>query len=235
MNQKAEPPRHTAVSIAEVLVNEIRSGRVLLDDPLPTERELCERFGSSRPTVREALMNLQMRGFVKAGNGKRPRAAKPSITAILRGTGEHLRDILGDAETGAYLEQMRQFIETGAAREAADQANGVQVAKLKVALEHNQVAIGTEEFGRTDVAFHQALVSVLGNPVVLALHEMFVSEVLKLRMPAEDRAAADRQTFEEHREIYKAILNGETSAATDLLEQHLARSYRKRLSLPPSD
>jgi GntR family transcriptional regulator, sialic acid-inducible nan operon repressor len=235
MDQKAEQPRHTAASIAEALVGEIRSGQIVQDTPLPTERELCERFGASRPTVREALMNLQIRGFVSAGSGKRPRAAQPSVLAILRGAGDHLRDILGDTETGAYLEQMRQFIETGAAREAAGRANGVQVAKLKVALERNEAAIGTDAFGATDIAFHQSLVSVLGNPVILTLHEMFVSEVLKLRAPAEDRTAADKRTYEEHRDIYQAILDGDPANATNLLDQHLARSYRKRLALPRAD
>ncbi len=226
-----DPARHSANDIAEALELEIRSGVIELDAPIPTERELCERFGASRPTVREALMNLQIRGFVSAGNGKRPRAARPSITAILQGASEHLRDILGDTETGAYLEQMRQFIEAGAAREAAVRANSVQVAKLKVALEQNFEAIGTDDFSRTDIAFHQALVSVAGNPVLLTLHQMFVSEVLKLRPPAADQAANDMRTFEEHREVFQAILDGDAARATELLDQHLARSYRKRLAV----
>ncbi|WP_323764023.1 FadR/GntR family transcriptional regulator [Marinovum sp.] len=236
MDQNADTTRHTASSIAEALAEDIRTGRIVADTPLPTERELCERFGASRPTVREALMSLQIRGFVSAGNGKRPRASKPSVMAILRGAGEHLRHILGDTETGAYLEQMRQFIEAGAAREAANRATGVQAAKLKVALERNRAAIGTPDFGPTDIAFHQALVDVLGNPVVLSLHEMFVSEVLKLRALSPDhgtdRTAEDARTFEEHRAVYQAILDGDAARATDLLDQHLARSYRKRLALP---
>lgn len=236
LDQRTDSARHSAASIAEVLAEDIRSGLIPADDPLPTERALCERFSASRPTVREALMSLQMRGFVTAGNGKRPRAAKPSVMAILQGAGEHLRHILGDTETGAYLEQMRQFIEAGAAREAASRATGVQVAKLKVALERNQAAIGTPDFAPTDIAFHQALVAVLGNPVVLSLHEMFVSEVLKLRAlapdHAADRAAEDLRTFDEHRAVYQAILDGDAAGATDLLDRHLARSYRKRLALP---
>lgn len=236
MNQNSDPTRLAASAIADVLAEDIRAGRIAPDTPLPTERVLCERFGSSRPTVREALMNLQVRGFVSAGNGRRPRAVTPSVMAILRGAGDHLRDILGDTETGAYLEQMRQFIEAGAAREAAARATGVQVAKLKAALERNKASIGTAEFGPTDIAFHQALVDVLGNPVILSLHEIFVSEVLKLRAMAAghatDRRAEDTRTFEEHHAVYHAILEGDAARATDLLDQHLARSYRKRLALP---
>ncbi|MFY0620908.1 MAG: FCD domain-containing protein [Pelagimonas sp.] len=224
-------PRQTAADIAEILIAEIRKGVIEVDSPMPTERELCERFGLSRPTVREAMMTLQLRGFISAGSGKRPRAVTPSVGKILSGAGEHLKDILGDAETGAYLEQMRQFIETGAAREAARHANGVQIAKLRVALEQNREAIGTEEFGATDIAFHQALVAVVGNPVILTLHSMFVSEVLKLRPKDGDRTAADANTFEEHRAVFQAILDANASQATELLDQHLERSYRKRLAM----
>ncbi len=116
-NQMQEPKR-AADAIADALIGQIRDGSITLNEALPTERELCEHFSASRPTVREALTQMQMRGYVETGGGKRPRAAKPSIQAILMTTGSHLREILGDAESAAHLEQMRQFIEAGAAREA---------------------------------------------------------------------------------------------------------------------
>lgn len=234
MTEAAVTTRHSATSIAEELVENIRSGVIKVGDPLPTERELCERFGSSRPTVREALMSLQVRGFSSAESGKRPRAAKPSLAAILQGAGEHLRDILGDTETSAYLEQMRQFIEAGAVREVAKHANGVQIAKLKVALDASHAAIGTPEFPQTDIDFHQALVSVLGNPVILTLHDMFVSEVLRLRLASDNQEANDRCTYNEHLEVYQAILDRDAVKATELLDRHLARSYRKRLAISSS-
>lgn len=222
--------RHTALEIADMLGSEIRVGAIAQSAPIPTERELCERFGASRPTVREALMNLQMRGFISAEAGKRPRATRPSLTKVIRSASEHLRDILGDAESGAYLEQMRQFIEAGAVREAARHATSVHIARIKTALDANAAAVGKDEFSATDIAFHLELVSVLGNPVVLTLHEMFVSEVLKLRPRAADRVAADQRTFEEHAEIYQAILDGNAERASELLDSHLLRSYRKRMA-----
>jgi GntR family transcriptional repressor for pyruvate dehydrogenase complex len=68
-------PRARSVpdAIAEALIGEIRAGRIALGATLPPERELCERFDASRPTVREALALMQMRGFLDAGGGRRPR------------------------------------------------------------------------------------------------------------------------------------------------------------------
>ncbi len=218
--------------IADTLIAEIRAGTYPPDAPLPTERDLCERFSASRPTVREALAQMQMRGYATAGVGKRPRAALPSIATVLRGTGDVIREILGDAESGAHLEQMRQFIETGAAREAAKRADNIQLAKLQTALENNFAAIGTAEFAPTDIAFHRALVSVVGNPVILTLHDMFVSTMIAHRPPTQDATRYDRIAYDEHREIYQAILDGDVVTATDVMDRHLFRSYRARLRAP---
>ncbi|MCL3883175.1 FadR/GntR family transcriptional regulator [Marivita sp. GX14005] len=224
--------KRTPDVIAEALIADIREGGFPPETPLPTERDLCERFSASRPTVREALAQLQMRGYATAGAGRRPRASLPSIASVLKGTGDHIREILGDAESGAHLEQMRQFIETGAAREAAKRADNAQLAKLQTALEDNFRAIGEAEFARTDIAFHRALVSVVGNPVILTLHDMFVSTMIAHRPATDDALRYDRIAYDEHRQIYQAILDGDVLAATDVMDRHLIRSYRARLQAP---
>lgn len=230
----AEPEelRRAPDLIADELIAQIRGGDFPPDTPLPTERELCERFAASRPTVREALAQIQMRGYATAGVGKRPRAALPSIATVLRGTGDLIREVLGDAESGAHLEQMRQFIESGAAREAANRADQIHLAKLQAALEQNFNAIGTADFAPTDIAFHRALVSVVGNPLILTLHDMFVSTMIAHRPPTDDAARYDRIAYDEHREIYHAVLDGDVVTATDVMDRHLARSYRARLKAP---
>lgn len=221
--------RNLPDEIADALIGEIGGGAIALGQPLPPERELCERFDASRPTVREALALMQMRGFLDAGGGRRPRAARPSLQTILMAAGDHIRDLLGGAESGAHLEQMRQFIETGAVREAALRGDRVQIARLQDALDRNEAAIGTERFAETDIAFHRALVSIVGNPVILTLHDMFVSAMLAQRPPVTDPGRHDAMAHAEHRAIYAAVLGGDVMAATEVMDRHLARSYRARL------
>lgn len=228
----ANAQRRTPDVIADTLIAEIRGGMFEPESPLPTERDLCERFSASRPTVREALAQMQMRGYATAGAGKRPRASLPSITSVLKGAGDHIREIFGDAESGAHLEQMRQFIETGAAREAAKRADNMQLAKLQSALEQNFNAVGTAQFATTDIAFHRALVAVVGNPVILTLHDMFVSTMISHRPATDDALRYDRMAYDEHREIYQAVLEADVVAATDVMDRHLTRSYRARLKAP---
>lgn len=229
---KEMEPKRAADAIADALIAKIRDGSIKIDEALPTERELCDQFSASRPTVREALSHMQMRGYVQTGGGKRPRAARPSMQTVLLNTGLHLREILGDAESTAHLEQMRQFIEAGAAREAANKADNVQLTKLQSALEANLRAIGTSDFPTTDIAFHRAIVGVVGNPVILKLHDMFVSAMLEQRPTIVDPVKYDTIAYEEHRQIYQAILDGDVVVATNVMDKHLARSYRARLRTP---
>lgn len=218
--------------IAADMIERIKSGDLQVGAPLPPERELCEAYEASRPTVREALSLMQMRGFAALGGGKRPRAAKPSLDWVLASAAEHIRDILGDAATGAHLEQMRQFIEAGAVRGAAERASNIQLAKMQSALAANLDAIGTDDFARTDVAFHRAIVDVIGNPIILTLHDMFVSSLLAHRPEVQDRLKHDELIYEEHRQIYEAILKNEVDRASALIDHHLARSYKSRLTVP---
>ena len=111
--------KRTADIVAETLIASIVRGDLAVGARLQTERELCESFNTSRPTVREAIARIQLMGYATNETGKRPLVSLPSVEKILTTTGQGLMAILGDAEGLAHLEQMRQFIETGAVREVA--------------------------------------------------------------------------------------------------------------------
>lgn len=55
--------------IRRTLTDEIMSGRYAAGDRFPPENELCDRFGVSRQTVREAIRELQSRGLLKRRRG----------------------------------------------------------------------------------------------------------------------------------------------------------------------
>ena len=55
--------------IADSVADAIEAGQYRLGDRLPTERELAEQFGVSRPTLREAMIALEMLGMIEARHG----------------------------------------------------------------------------------------------------------------------------------------------------------------------
>jgi GntR family transcriptional repressor for pyruvate dehydrogenase complex len=222
-----------ARAIADALIADIKAGRIAVDEALPSERDLCERFESSRPTVREALVMMQQRGYANLNATRRPRAEKPSFEKIFLSTAGHIRDLVGDAESGAYLEQIRQFIEVGAVRSVARSASAIRLAQIHSALDACYDAIDDfERFKETDLAFHRAIVSVVENPIILTLHDLFVRIMLQRRAPLQDQRRHNMMVYEEHRAIYEAIVDRDAERAVAVMDAHLARSYRERVPQP---
>lgn len=220
--------------IAAILVEEIRDGTIADGAPLPPERALCDRFGVSRPTVRASLRMLGSRGFVTLEATRRPRARKPTLARVFDIAGRDLADTLGSAETTAHLDQIRQFIEVGAVRQAAREASNLEVSQIHLALQRCYVALDSDSgFARADVDFHRSIVAVLRNPLILELHDRFVAGLLAGRPADAPRADRNRQSYDEHRQIFEAIAAGNGESAMAVMERHLARAYRNRLPLPP--
>src|SRR5258708_40270139 len=69
-----QQPRY--MQLAQTLINEIQSGRFPVGSTIPTEFKLCEQFGPSRSTVREAVKQLVQLGMaVRQGEGGPPGTA----------------------------------------------------------------------------------------------------------------------------------------------------------------
>ena len=65
-----ESPLSLYHQLTRVLISRIRSGEWKVDERMPTERELCELFGVSRITVRQALEELEREGWIVRRQGK---------------------------------------------------------------------------------------------------------------------------------------------------------------------
>lgn len=219
--------------IAEALIRDVQTGVIAEGAAFASERELCDRFGTSRPTIRVALLAVQARGYANLATSKRPRACKPSIAAVFQAAGQGLTDILGGVESNAYLDQVRQFIEVGAVRLAAQNASNVQIAKINSALERCYHALDNDiEFSRADADFHRAIVAVVRNPIMLELHDRFVFDIVVSRPVEANRIERNKVSYEEHRLIYEAISLSDPEQAMAVMDRHLSRSYRAKLPAP---
>ena len=70
--------RKRADEIAEHIERAISTGEFKEGAPMPSEKELAERFGVGRPSVRQALFTLQQQGLVEITSGTRARVTAPS-------------------------------------------------------------------------------------------------------------------------------------------------------------
>jgi GntR family transcriptional regulator len=108
----AGQPRY--VLVANTLVNEMTRGDYGVGDRLPTELDLCKRFGISRHTVREAMRELRELGLVsrRAGVGTVVKSVKPMQRYIE--SASSLADIVQHAEgTRLRVQAKRQILAAG--------------------------------------------------------------------------------------------------------------------------
>lgn len=195
---------------------------------LPSERELMERFGVGRPSVREALYALERMGLLRITSGGRPLVTRPTprnLLADLAGTAH----LLMDQPNGvAHFEQARLFLEVEVARYAAENATPDQIATIAAALAENERTIPrARAFAMSDVAFHRALTECTGNPIFLAMHEALVDWLIGQRRLPSDPEAGNRRAYSEHAAILDAIRHRDPDKAGLAMRVHLENAWRR--------
>ncbi|MEF2072612.1 FCD domain-containing protein [Consotaella aegiceratis] len=148
--------------IAERLQLDIASGRYQVGERLPPERELAESFSISRPTIREALIMLEILGLVQVRVGSGVYVI--SQTPGLPGQRDNLADDVGPFE----LLQARQLIESEVAAFAATQTTKNDIGRMREALdmERADLAAGDTDY-RSDEMFHLLIAEATQNTVLL--------------------------------------------------------------------
>ena len=160
MPLEAIEPRRLYRQIADQLRQLIDHGEYPVGSRLPTERELADMLGVSRPTVREALIALEVEGRlrIRVGSGIYVNAQPPSEPAPAPAPIEGPFEVL----------RARAFVESAVAEEAARRATPEDIARLDAVLaEVDARSLSIEHWVALDRCFHRAVVATLGNVVLL--------------------------------------------------------------------
>jgi GntR family transcriptional repressor for pyruvate dehydrogenase complex len=137
---------------------------------LPSERALAELLGASRPTVSQALRTLSLMGLVETRRGSGAyvmRQPDRSITASVNLMLEL------DRESVSSLAELRLWLETRGAGEAAGRVDDLGLRRTRVALERLHGSIGGTTSGwiAADTIFHATIVGMAGNPYLTSIYE----------------------------------------------------------------
>jgi DNA-binding FadR family transcriptional regulator len=217
--------------VADALREAILSGELAPGSVLPSERELCERFGVGRTTIREALRALQTKGLAVATGPTLPlRVVAPDAltTEPLRDTLVHLLR-LGRVPLDDLIGLCATLESAGAEQVAtSDPQPDLSAAREQIAL--MRAADGdVEAFELADIRFHLELVRASGSEaltiVMLAVRDAVSRSLLsRLRSLADPRPTL-AQLIAEHEGILQAVLDGDGAAARRLSDEHLRRFY----------
>lgn len=206
--------------LAEALAAQIAAGQPCVGDRLPSERVLAQAFGVSRPTVREAVLALELDGLVEVrmGSGVYVRARQPTGGAA------------GETDIGPFeLLEARQAIEGEACAMAARRITPDTIGLLRALVdemedENPHDVIMSED---ADRRFHIAIAEATGNSAmsqaVRALWDARDRSPQTRLLSLKGRAAGVKPSIHEHAAIVDALETGDPAAAAAAMREHLAR------------
>ncbi|GAB5374967.1 MAG: transcriptional regulator NanR [Acuticoccus sp.] len=208
--------------IEESILSAIRSGEYPPGSKLPSERTLMEMFDVGRPSVKEALLMLERKGFVRLKRGVAPVVVAPTPEGAMDVIGDMVSAMLANSTRRSEFYDVRIMLETAAAMEAARQPDAASIAALEDALAACRAAAGkAEPFRDADQAFHNALMQVLGNSVANAIHGALIEWGLFHPEIGPKLRQIHARVIDQHDRIVAAIRAGDPLAAAEALRTHL--------------
>lgn len=230
-------PAYKAVSAQ--IEQHILNGNLPAGEPLPTEQELCERFGVHRSTVREAIRRVEQDGLLQRREGRRLYVTLPGLYDVAPRTS---RLLMLQQVTFRELWEVAVALEPVAARLAAREARADDLARLAENLAASEAASSRcEAPGRSaverradhaalavlDVAFHALVgeashnralmlardpVGLFYRPTLFEIHE---------RLPQ-----SLGRNLAAHRHILAALRAGDAEAAAHWTHRHMVDFQR---------
>jgi DNA-binding FadR family transcriptional regulator len=216
-------PRRLYRQIADQIRALIRAGEFRAGARLPPERDLARQLGVSRPSVREALIALEVEGLVEVriGSGIYVLAATPAP------------ERRAEAAAGPFeLLRARHVIEGETAALAAKSAKRPQVALIADALaQMERDSAQSRQPLDADRMFHLRVAEATGNGALVAVVKMLWEERTgPLYQQLEHHYDSPQlwvAAIAEHRAVLKAIAAHDTDAARAAMQRHLNQAYKR--------
>jgi GntR family transcriptional regulator, transcriptional repressor for pyruvate dehydrogenase complex len=216
--------------IARRLAGDIRDGRYLAGEKLPSEHTLATSFAVSRNVVREAVSQLKHDGLVEARQGTGAFVIDPGQRSAFRISPE----CFGKRQALRQILELLAGVQAEAAALAAENRDEGELATLDAALSHMRAcagmdgAAGAEARLEAEVAFYRTIAGASRNVFIIEFVELLNRRVRtqlwsvawKNTRAAEIGAAVLR----EHQRIHAAIRRGDAMAARAAAHAHFTRA-----------
>ncbi|MDO1583523.1 FadR/GntR family transcriptional regulator [Rhizobium oryzicola] len=218
-------PRRLYRQVAEQIRALIEAGELKPGSRLPPERELAERFAVSRPTVREALIVLEVEGHIQIRMGSGVYiSSRPIPVQPLR--------VSEDGDGPLEILQARCLIESGIAEEAARLVKPQNLERIDAILLRMEASLDNAAVALAcDRDFHTAIADIIGNSAL----KHFTGLIYDSRSSPYFTKLASyfegphtwRLALEEHRVIRGAIAAGDPAAAREAMRRHLTLAQKR--------
>jgi GntR family transcriptional repressor for pyruvate dehydrogenase complex len=201
----------------------IATQRLAPGDRLPSERELSQRLGVSRTSVRQAIAGLRLIGLVDVRHGDGVYLMRPAEEVV-----ESLAvEVLHSQADHLMVWEAREALEVHAARLAATRATAADLAQMRDALAVMDAAIQAGEDGtEADAALHRAIVTAAHNPLISELFASMSEAVDRTSAASLTIPGRPPESLRAHRAIVEAIGDRDAERAASEMTSHLRGSAR---------
>jgi DNA-binding GntR family transcriptional regulator len=169
------------------------------------ERQLAQDFGISRTPVREAMAQLEREGFVRSV----PRRG----IYVVRKT---RREVIEMITAWAALESM-------AARLITENTIDADIASLRrmfSTFEDGKLRAHLDEYSEANIAFHQTIIRMSGNSVLISLAENLFTHMRMIRRKTIGEKDRVEKSIRDHMNIIEALEARDTPRAEELVRKH---------------
>ena len=222
MKYRLDTEKDLAPQIADAIRAAIIEGDLLVDERLPSETELAERFDVSRPTVREALKRLAAQNLIHTRRG----ATGGAFVNRLSYDQAHAQQITTstlllsmnavDFETAC---EARFAMERACAPMAAERRGDHHLTAMQAELDRQaDSALSDEAFCASDVAFHRALVDAAENPVM----SYQLAGAVEAMQPLMNMITYSERSRETILQLHERILSALSDRDSERIESALA-------------
>ena len=200
-----------AIQIAEF----ISKGNLKPGDKLPPERNLAKILNVSRPTVREAMIALELSGLieVKTGSGVYLKMNKPNLVLMDKGIGPF--EVL----------ELRRILEPEVAALAASRIRKAQLRRLEKILSEMKNQNDTPAMQTSDKNFHIHIAEVVANTAISGTIRWLweIRERTELTRVFHERILQEGifPLLEQHEVILSALALGDPDLARQAMSDHL--------------
>lgn len=211
--------RLPAYRVAEQTIRrKILDGALAPGTLLPTEHDLAEQLGVTRPTVREAMRSLESAGLIERGARRRMAVTAPGKNIVI--TAMHEAIVLHGI---SYRElwEVQTAVEPLAARLAAGNITDELVGQLRSNLDRTADCLDDPvALAAVDIEFHDLVAQAADNHALLLAREPLGALLFPAYGAVIERIGPGRRLFEAHRRIFQAIEAGDAETAQRWMTKH---------------
>ncbi|KAF1050183.1 FadR/GntR family transcriptional regulator [Xylophilus sp.] len=211
------------------IFDQIVAGHLRVGAQLPSEKELCEQAGVSRPVVRQALLRLKADGLITSHQGAGSFVThQPAARIKTFAAPQDMAGFLRCLEARITVEGDTAYC--AAERHTEQQLQGIRVAHARFAESTQAGQLCPEE----DLAFHRAIAIASNNDLYVTMLEGIHEAVLgfqKLVYNMKRSTSIRRMHFvvDEHASILAAIASRDGSHARIAMHYHLLQTRQRLL------